>query len=235
MTRKPAIPKWIDDDPEEIEYNEDGSAFIPIGIIENKLTKLDPFWSSNNLQFQIEEISTLWKEREFLTFVAYSVEFEDKQQYPEKLFEELKQTAKKILDNHTRIIVIDGSIEITVTYGGVTRTLVGAATMPIEIDAGREGNFNFRATIKAEATKNAVKGIGPNFGSKLNDRDTITIRPATPAKNNGRQKPPAVKLQPDLKIQAQYNHAVENKTGMVDVLEALYEIKYTGEKANVKG
>lgn len=43
---------WINDDPLEIDYNADESEFIPIFYIEQKLTKLDPFWGTENFKFQ---------------------------------------------------------------------------------------------------------------------------------------------------------------------------------------
>ncbi len=40
---------WLKGDPlpEEIRFNEDGSAFIPIEIVETLLTEVDPFWSDS--------------------------------------------------------------------------------------------------------------------------------------------------------------------------------------------
>ncbi len=45
---------WINDDPleTEIDHNDDGSIFIPIFFVETKLTKLDPFWGTENFKFQ---------------------------------------------------------------------------------------------------------------------------------------------------------------------------------------
>lgn len=44
---------WINNDPEEVDSNPDGSEFIPIVIIEKKLDKLDPFWGTENFRFQL--------------------------------------------------------------------------------------------------------------------------------------------------------------------------------------
>lgn len=189
MARKPAIPKWIDDDPpqEEIDQNADGSEFIPIPIVEDLLYKVDPYWGTENFKFRIFNIEQF--------FFASS------------------------------------SVELVINFFGTIRRLVGASTFEIS-----EGE-NVEAKALSESTKNASKKLGKRFGKNLNGRGDMLVKemPLPAPKKNGKEKPPAVKLQPDLKIQAQYNHAVENKTGMVDVLEALYEIKYTGEKANVKG
>ncbi len=45
---------WINDDPieTEIDHNQDGSEFIPIFFVETKLTRLDPFWGTENFKFQ---------------------------------------------------------------------------------------------------------------------------------------------------------------------------------------
>lgn len=45
---------WINEAPskEEIQDNPDGSQFIPIAFIEQKLTRLDPYWGTENFKFQ---------------------------------------------------------------------------------------------------------------------------------------------------------------------------------------
>lgn len=182
---------WINDDPIEIDYNADGSEFIPIFYIEQKLTKLDPFWGTENFKFQL-------------------------------------------LKSASGLMFADGSLELVVTYGGRTRKLVGSTTMLIPADTDFNDplvNSNFAGTIKSIATSNACKPIGANFGQLLNDRGAITS-PTQKTQKNGKQKPPAVKMKPDEKIQSQYNKAYEQKNGLVIVLENIYDIKYTGEKEN---
>lgn len=48
-------PLWINDAPAEndILKNEDGSEYIPIGIVELKLTKLDSHWGTENFWFNL--------------------------------------------------------------------------------------------------------------------------------------------------------------------------------------
>lgn len=183
---------WINDDPleEEIYPTDDGSVYIPIYFGEKKLTKLDPFWGTENFKFQ---------------FIRGSSGF----------------------------AFADGSLELVVTYGGRTRKLVGAATILVPADTDFTDpavNSNFSATIKSLCICNGMKPIGPNFGQRLNDRDVMHTPTKTPVK--GKQKPPAVKMNPDEKIQSQYNKAYEQKNGLVAVLENIYDIKYTGEKEN---
>lgn len=178
---------WINSDPEEVDTNADGSLFIPIFFVEGKLTRLDPFWGTENFRFQL-------------------------------------------VRGASGAMFASGSLEIVVMYGGRTRRLVGAATQYVPADLDYENptlNTNYEAVIKSECIKNGVKAIGKAFGSALNERDVI----ASPANKSGktkREKPPAVKMKPTEKIQAQYNKAYEEQNGLVTVLEAIYEIEYNG-------
>lgn len=62
MTKIPRQPKfnpptkdwslWLNEEPEIIDYNLDGSTFIPILIVERQLTELDPHWSTENFKFR---------------------------------------------------------------------------------------------------------------------------------------------------------------------------------------
>lgn len=125
----------------------------------------------------------------------------------------------------------DASIEVVVSYAGRTRKLVGAVTIVIPADTDFEDPFmnkNFSATCKSEAIKNAVKAIGRAFGQDLNDRGIILVPAASPVK--GKTKPPAVKKDPDEKTQRIFNQEYEKGSGLVDVLKAMYNIEYTGNK-----
>lgn len=44
--------KWLNEDPEFIDYNMDGSEFVPILILEKQLTVLDSHWSTENFKFR---------------------------------------------------------------------------------------------------------------------------------------------------------------------------------------
>lgn len=142
----------------------------------------------------------------------------------------------QLLKSASGLMFADGSLELVVTYGGRTRRLVGAATMLVPADTDFTDPFvnsNFSATLKSECCKNSVKPIGKSFGQALNDRDVISS-PANKAPVKGKQKPPAVKMKADEKIQQQYNNAMEiGATGLVAALDIIYEISYTGNKLPV--
>lgn len=198
MTKKTTsqLLDWLNYPPaeEEISKNLDGSEFIPIGIVENKLTRLDPFWGTENFRFQL-------------------------------------------IQGASGCMFADGSLELVVTYGGRTRRLVGAATLLVPADTEFDNpvvNSNFGATVKSECIKNSAKGCGRSFGSALNERDLI-LTPVNKSQKNGKQKPPAVKMKPDSKIQSQYNKAFENnEDGLIAALNDIYEIQYTGLMGNAK-
>lgn len=179
---------WVNDEvPEnEIDYNDDGSEFIPIPIVEGLLSKVDVCWGTENFKFRIFSIG----ERTFAS----------------------------------------GSLELVLMFFGRLRRVVGAAT--IEIISGD----NVEAIIKSESIKNSSKVLGKRFGRDLNGRGDMLIRqsPSPTIKKNGKQKPPAVKKDPDEKMQAQYNKAVDTKQdGLVAALNEIYNIQYTGTN-NVK-
>lgn len=49
--------QWINTPPAENEIGlKDGAEFLPIGIVEPKLTKLDQHWGTENFKFQVFEI-----------------------------------------------------------------------------------------------------------------------------------------------------------------------------------
>lgn len=182
---------WINTPPIIVDQNADGSEFIPIGIIEGSLTKLDPHWGDENFRFQI-------------------------------------------FTGRSGAMLADGSLELIVTYGGRQRRLVGAATMLIPADVDFDDpsiNSNYGATIKAECRKNAAKGLGLHFGAGLNDRLTINTPQQKPVLN-GRKKPDAVEINPDDKIQQQYNFAAEtlNEKAMLVLKQVYPKIQYTGTK-----
>lgn len=43
---------WLNEDPDIIDYNDDGSTFIPILVVERQLTELDQYWSTENFKFR---------------------------------------------------------------------------------------------------------------------------------------------------------------------------------------
>lgn len=48
---------WINDDPPQEEiFGQPGKEYIPIGITEINLTKLDPFWSDHTFQYRLDMI-----------------------------------------------------------------------------------------------------------------------------------------------------------------------------------
>jgi hypothetical protein len=58
---------WLNEEPEFIDYNYDGSEFIPILIIERLLTELDAGWGTENFKFRILSF-------ENKTYISSSVE-----------------------------------------------------------------------------------------------------------------------------------------------------------------
>lgn len=124
----------------------------------------------------------------------------------------------------------DGSLELVVTYGGRTRRLVGAATLLVPSDTEFDNpvvNSNFGATVKSECIKNSAKGCGRSFGSALNERDII-LTPVNKIPKNGKQKPPAVEMKPDEKMQKQFNNAWDaGNHDLMDKIKIIYpNIKY---------
>jgi len=190
---KSKLPSWINEPPaeEEIMRNADGSEFIPIPLVERKLTKLDPLWSTQNFRF-------------------------------------------KMLVGVSGNALIDGSLELLLTYGGRKRSLVGAATIliPENVDiTDPANNTNYGAWLKSECTKNAVKPIGLAFGQGLNDR--LYFEPSAPKTPRvGLKKPPAEKMIPDKVAQHAFNKAYEaNSERTMKAYRDIYpDIQYTGDK-----
>jgi hypothetical protein len=81
-----------------------------------------------------------------------------------------------------------------------------------------------------------AKKIGRRFGQMLNrDKDDSPVDFEAKSPVKGKQKPPAVKMKPDSRIQQQFNDAVEmGGEGLVKALEDIYEIKYTGLNGTTK-
>jgi len=183
---------WVKLPPteEEISRNADGSEFIPIGIVERLLERLDPYWGTERFEFKL-----------------------------------------LVLNGHP---LVNASLELTVSYAGRTRRLIGAITAPVspELDPNDPYvNSNLAATAKSECIKNAVKAIGLAFGQGLNDRLAI-VTPEQKATTRAKYKPAAVDMTPDHGIQQTYNHAVEtvNQELMERVRSVYPAIEYTGTK-----
>lgn len=123
-------------------------------------------------------------------------------------------------------MLVQSSLELVVTYGGRTRRIVGSTTafVPADVDfTDPLVNSNYSGTLKSENIKNAAKTIGNAFGAALNERDII-LTPVNKSQKNGKQKPPAVKMKPDSKIQKQYDDAMDRlDTGMMQLLESIYD------------
>lgn len=174
----PVDHSWVNNEvpEEEIDYNDDGSEFIPIPIVEGLLSKVDLCWGTENFKFRIFSIG----ERTFAS----------------------------------------GSLELVLVFFGKIRRIVGAATFEIF------GGENVEAVCTSECTKNASKKLGRRFGKFLNGRGDMLVRQgASPTiKKNGKQKPPAVKMQPDKYIREAYAKAVANNdTNIISTLENAYD------------
>lgn len=182
---------WINTPPSQDHIETiNGAEFIPIGIVETLLYKLDSHWGTENFKFQVIELMG--------------------------------------------VPLVSGSLELVVTYGGRTRRLVGAATLPVDPTLNMLDpyvNANFSAVLKSECTKNAVKPIGLSMGQGLNDRTVITT-PQKETPNLGKAKRPALFPQPDEAMQGSYNRAVEsvNQPLMKSIKNTYPDIQYTGYK-----
>jgi len=120
------IQEWLNKEPlaEEISFNDDGSQYLPIAIVEEKLSRLtDGLWSTTSFTYKIQEFG--------------------------------------------ESLIILASIELTVTYNSITRTLIGCTTFS---DKTYGINQDWLATAKSECIKNASKALGLQFGSGLNNR-----------------------------------------------------------------
>jgi hypothetical protein len=120
------------------------------------------------------------------------------------------------LFQHSTTVMVSASIEVELSFDNTNKTLVGAVTFT---DFEYGSNLDWAATAKSEAIKNAVKGLGPQFGANLNGRADIKQG----SKNNGKE---ALKLKPDIKIIKRYNDAIiEKNTEEITRLISMYDIK----------
>ena len=114
---------------------------------------------------------------------------------------------------------VDASVELIVSYGGISRTLAGAATFKIPPPQELDANTHYAATGLANAVKNASKRLGKRFGSMLNKGEDTYSGPAP----KGRVKRNAVKLQPDAGIIRSYLEAIASgDADSVGRLESIY-------------
>lgn len=129
-------------------------------------------------------------------------------------------------------VFASSSVELIVTIGGKLKKLVGASTFEIF------GGENVEAVSLSESTKNASKKIGPRFGKNLNGRGDMLVKknaPPVPQKN-GKQKPPAVEMQPDEKMQKQFNDAWHaGNHDLMNKIKIIYpNIQYAKPTTNVE-
>lgn len=80
---------------------------------------------------------------------------------------------------------IVGSVEVEVTYEGITRTLVGARTLALpwikslsKPELGEDANEEYLGTLLSLCIVRAVKPIGVQFGRDLNRKEFINVIPS---------------------------------------------------------
>lgn len=105
------------------------------------------------------------------------------------------------------------SIELEITYAGMTRTLICSSFINT---SSYPENKNILQTGIAEATKSGVKILGRRFGKCLNERAVMKKKVARVA----------IKVKPDSKVMATYLNAIQNKdTEKIATILKIYDIK----------
>lgn len=79
MKKKTETYDWINTPPteEELATNDDGSEYIPIGIVEKKLYRLDTHWGTENFKFQlwVGKSGIMWAEGSLEVCLSYGGRF----------------------------------------------------------------------------------------------------------------------------------------------------------------
>jgi len=142
-----SLSEWINQDPypEEIRYNEDQSAYIPIEFIKVKLDYLSPQWETRNFNH------FFFPTPNGALICSASVELE--------------------ISYKVDIRTEEGKQFIPPTYNTVKRTLSGTATFDVQ---KYYPNQNWAAIALSLSIVSAAKEIGPFFGKLLN-KDLLTV------------------------------------------------------------
>lgn len=130
-----------------------------------------------------------------------------------------KMSYKQLMED----IYADASIELTVSYAGLSRVITGAATFKIQDYAeGQDNNTHYAAIALANVTKSASKRLGRKFGAFINEKEDVYTGPIP--KNKTRRE--AVKIQPDQTIRQQYAVAVsKGDKEIVEKMESIYQFQ----------
>lgn len=130
-------------------------------------------------------------------------------------------TSTRVLNPNEEVGYICGKIELTVTYGNITRTITGVCDIKVDDLIAKtvhdKDNDSYQATALSYCLCNAAKKLGNRFGRSLNGRGVGKVQ------EGGNELP---KIKADKSITKQYKDAVES--GDMDTAKKLldvYEIK----------
>lgn len=83
-------------------------------------------------------------------------------------------SSERILKPNEEVGYIGGKVELTVTYGSITRTLTGVCDIKVDDliakTINEKDNESYQATVLSHCLCNAAKKLGNRFGRSLNGR-----------------------------------------------------------------
>lgn len=83
-------------------------------------------------------------------------------------------SSKRVLKPNEEVGYIGGKVELTVTYGNITRTLTGVCDIKVDDliakTINEKDNESYQATVLSHCLCNAAKKLGNRFGRSLNGR-----------------------------------------------------------------
>lgn len=146
MRKTTANYDWINTPPteEEILANEDGSVYIPIGIIETKLYRLDTHWGTENFKFQlwVGKSGIMWAEGSLELVVTYG------------------GRTRRLVGTATVIVPADTDFDDPLVNSNFSASLKSLATAnavkPIGLAMGQ--GLNDRLTINTPQQKPSLNG-----------------------------------------------------------------------------
>lgn len=146
MPKKQINYDWLKISPteEELSANEDGSVFIPIGIVEMKLYRLDSHWGTENFKFQllVGRSGTMWAEGSLELIVTYA------------------RRTRRLVGTATLIVPADTDFDNPTVNSNFSATLksesIKNAVKPIGLAFGQ--GLNDRLTINTPQLKTSQNG-----------------------------------------------------------------------------
>lgn len=150
-----SLKEWLAQQPlpEEIRYNDDGSAYLAIEVVKPKLDYLSPTWSTSNFQHHFTQMPvfkdgepngiTLWASASVELSITYKVDIRTE----------------------------EGKNYIPPTFQTITRVISGSATFDVQ---KYYPNTNWAQTALSLCIVAAAKELGTFFGKELN-KERLTV------------------------------------------------------------